>query len=100
MVNAVLCVVLMVTAPFQPGSRETGWRGAKRDAIVSVFTPPASWPEKPKQVWKSAAGTGHSSPVVAGPRQGTEELRIESSLLLAEVIVGCGRAIVPHESPP
>ena len=32
------------------------------------FTPPASWPERPKQVWKVPAGIGHSSPVVSGDR--------------------------------
>ena len=44
------------------------WRGPKRDGVVTNFTPPAVWPERPKQVWKVAAGLGHSSPIVAGDR--------------------------------
>lgn len=44
------------------------WRGPQRDGLVTSFTPPAAWPERPKQAWKAAAGIGHSSPVVAGNR--------------------------------
>ena len=44
------------------------WRGPARDGVVTSFTPPASWPERPKQAWKVSAGIGHSTPVVAGDR--------------------------------
>ena len=43
------------------------WRGAQRDG-AAAWTAPATWPEKPKQVWKIPAGIGHASPVVAGGR--------------------------------
>ena len=44
------------------------WRGPRRDGISS-FRPPAAWPGRPTQVWKNtAAGVGHSSPVVSGNR--------------------------------
>jgi outer membrane protein assembly factor BamB len=46
----------------------TGWRGPARTGIAAKFTPPASWPDRPKQVWKVDAGLGHSSPVVSGER--------------------------------
>ena len=29
---------------------------------------PATWPDKPRKVWESTVGTGHSSPVVSGTR--------------------------------
>jgi len=44
------------------------WRGPRRDGVAMGFTPPAAWPERPKQVWKVPAGIGHSSPIVAGDR--------------------------------
>ena len=68
LIKAAICVLLggaLVTAQPQDWSQ---WRGAARDAIVRGFTSPPAWPERPKQVWKVAAGTGHSSPVVSGDR--------------------------------
>lgn len=43
------------------------WRGPARDGISS-FTPPTTWPDTPKQVWKVEAGIGHSSPLVFANR--------------------------------
>ena len=43
------------------------WRGNQRDGVVAG-TPPVTWPEKPKQVWKIPAGIGHASPVVVDGR--------------------------------
>ncbi|MDQ3421412.1 MAG: PQQ-like beta-propeller repeat protein [Acidobacteriota bacterium] len=44
------------------------WRGPRRDGVVMSLVPPATWPERPTQVWKVPAGTGHASPIVAGDR--------------------------------
>jgi len=44
------------------------WRGANRDGVVKDFVPPAAWPEKLKQVWKTPVGSGYSSPVVGKDR--------------------------------
>ena len=44
------------------------WRGPSRDGAAATFTPPAAWPDRPKQVWKVQVGIGHSSPVVASGR--------------------------------
>ena len=43
------------------------WRGAGRDGLTRAAISKA-WPERPEQVWKVTAGTGHASPVVAGGR--------------------------------
>ncbi len=32
------------------------------------FTPPAAWPDRPKQIWKVQVGDGHASPIVAAGR--------------------------------
>ena len=61
----VFCVSSVAQAQTQEWSQ---WRGAKRDGAVIGFTPPATWPERPTQVWKIQAGVGHSSPVVSGSR--------------------------------
>lgn len=63
----LLFITLSVTAAAQTQDWNQ-WRGAARTGATS-FAPPATWPEKPTQVWTvPAAGTGHSSPVVAGNR--------------------------------
>jgi outer membrane protein assembly factor BamB len=44
------------------------WRGPGRTAVVSPFTPPASWPEQLTQRWKIDVGLGYATPVVVGNR--------------------------------
>src|SRR4029453_14253721 len=44
------------------------WRGPSRTGVTTAFKAPASWPERPRQVWKVKAGEGHSSPIVAADR--------------------------------
>ena len=44
------------------------WRGPSRSGVTAAFPAPAAWPDKPRKVWESTVGTGHSSPVVSGPR--------------------------------
>jgi outer membrane protein assembly factor BamB len=45
------------------------WRGPSRNgAAATVFKPPATWPDRPKQVWKVQVGLGHSSPILAADR--------------------------------
>jgi outer membrane protein assembly factor BamB len=44
------------------------WRGPSRSGVAASFTPPTSWPDRAKLVWKVPAGIGHASPVVADGR--------------------------------
>jgi len=44
------------------------WRGPSRTGAAVGVTWPATFPDRPKQVWKVQIGQGHSSPVVAGGR--------------------------------
>jgi outer membrane protein assembly factor BamB len=44
------------------------WRGPARTGMTHAFKAPATWPERPKQIWKTSVGLGHSSPVVSGSR--------------------------------
>jgi len=62
---AGLIVLAGVTAASTQSPEWSQWRGSKRDGVTS-FVPPATWPERPRQVWKVNAGIGHSSPVVSG----------------------------------
>jgi outer membrane protein assembly factor BamB len=41
------------------------WRGPNRDGLITTFSPPAKWPEKLTQKWKTAIGRGYSSPIVS-----------------------------------
>jgi len=65
----VACALLVGTTLLSAQTQDwSQWRGPKRDGVVMNFTPPATWPERPKRVWKVPAGLGHSSPIVAGDR--------------------------------
>lgn len=44
------------------------WRGPNRDGIATGFSAPAAWPSALRKGWQVSAGSGHSSPVVAGGR--------------------------------
>src|SRR4051794_17258637 len=44
------------------------WRGANRDAKVTDFKPPESWPKELKQKWKTAVGEGVATPALVGDR--------------------------------
>ncbi|MBA2305245.1 MAG: PQQ-binding-like beta-propeller repeat protein, partial [Acidobacteria bacterium] len=65
MLKIAWCVLLLSSPVLLAQSQ---WRGAHRDGIVESFTPPATWPERPTQVWTVNVGSGHSSPVVLGSR--------------------------------
>jgi outer membrane protein assembly factor BamB len=44
------------------------WRGPSRSGTIERFTPPAKWPDRPKQIWKVQIGAGHASPIVVSGR--------------------------------
>ncbi len=44
------------------------WRGPARTGAAVGFTPPAAWPDRPKQIWKVQAGIGHASPIAVAGR--------------------------------
>lgn len=73
LVYAVLLASILLLAVDWPG-----WRGARRDAIVTEE--PANFPEKINLKWKTEIGTGYSSPIIAGgsiyafARQGENEI--------------------------
>lgn len=56
------------------------WRGANRDAKVTGFTPPATWPKELTQKWKVSVGDGVATPALIGDklyvfaRQGDQEV--------------------------
>jgi outer membrane protein assembly factor BamB len=60
--SPVALLILLTTGLF--AQDWTQWRGPSRSGATASFKAPATWPERPTQVWKVQAGTGHSSPVV------------------------------------
>lgn len=44
------------------------WRGANRDAKVTGFTAPKTWPKELAQKWKAAVGSGDATPVLVGDK--------------------------------
>ena len=55
------------------------WRGQNRDAKVTGFTPPATWPKELAKKWSVTVGDGVATPALVGDRlyafarQGDEE---------------------------
>src|SRR5574339_1254633 len=65
----LLVVLTIAIRPAAGAAQEWNqWRGPSRTGAAPTFTPPASWPERPTQVWKAQVGIGHSSPVIAAGR--------------------------------
>lgn len=65
---AVIFLSLLGTLAGAAGQDWPQWRGPQRTGAVEGFKPPASWPDRPKQIWKVQAGAGHASPLVVGGR--------------------------------
>jgi len=62
-----ICLMLILPSAQVIGDNWPQWRGPNRDGVVSSFSPPKTWPETLRPVWKITVGIGHSSPVVVGP---------------------------------
>jgi outer membrane protein assembly factor BamB len=67
-VHAAVLVGLALCTALASAQDWPQWRGPSRTGAAVGFTPPAAWPDRPKQIWKVKAGEGHSSPIVAGGR--------------------------------
>jgi outer membrane protein assembly factor BamB len=64
-----LCAITVVLAASTLAAQDWNqWRGPQRTGAAAAFKAPATWPERPTQVWKVSAGAGHSSPVVSAGR--------------------------------
>jgi outer membrane protein assembly factor BamB len=59
----LVCLSVAVTAQDWPQ-----WRGPARSGALQGFKGPAAWPDRPKQIWKVQAGSGHASPIVVAGR--------------------------------
>jgi outer membrane protein assembly factor BamB len=72
--GGILCASVLLAADWPQ------WRGANRDARVTQFTPPPSWPKELQKKWSANVGPGDATPALAGDklytftRQGDEEV--------------------------
>jgi outer membrane protein assembly factor BamB len=66
--GVILALPILLIATTMANQDWNQWRGPARTGATSLFRPPGSWPDRPRQVWKVEVGTGHASPVVAGGR--------------------------------
>ncbi len=70
---------LMVCAGALPAQDWPQWRGANRDAKVTGFIAPKSWPQQFNQKWKTTVGQADATPALVGDklyvfaRQDTDE---------------------------
>ena len=65
---AAVLIGFVLVAALAQAQEWPQWRGPLRTGAAVGFTPPAAWPERPKQIWKVQAGAGHASPIVAAGR--------------------------------
>jgi outer membrane protein assembly factor BamB len=72
--------VLLLSAICAWGQDWPQWRGPNRDARLTGFTAPATWPKELTQKWKVSVGNGVATPALVGDRlyvftrQGNEEI--------------------------
>jgi outer membrane protein assembly factor BamB len=66
-IHAMWAAVLLCTA-LASAEDWPQWRGPARTGAAVGFTPPAAWPDRPKQIWKVNAGIGHASPIAVSGR--------------------------------
>lgn len=59
---------LLIGANIASGQDWPQWRGPNRDAKVTGFKAPATWPRELKKGWKVTVGDGLSSPALVGDR--------------------------------
>jgi outer membrane protein assembly factor BamB len=68
-VRSILVITIVVSTITLLSAQDwSQWRGPARTGATAAFKSPATWPERPKQVWKVQAGVGHASPIVAANR--------------------------------
>jgi outer membrane protein assembly factor BamB len=64
---AVLSGLAFITLSTTAGAQDwPQWRGANRDAKVSGFDAPKSWPEQFHQQWKTGVGQADATPALVG----------------------------------
>jgi outer membrane protein assembly factor BamB len=61
-------LVLALAATVSRGGDWPQWRGPNRDARVTGFTPPKTWPKELKQEWKVTVGDGVATPALVGEK--------------------------------
>src|SRR5262245_43265193 len=59
---------LLGAAPSTRGADWPQWRGPNRDAKVSDFKAPKTWPKELKQQWKITVGEGVATPALVGDK--------------------------------
>ena len=66
---AVLAGCMMVSAGLTVMAQDwPQWRGQNRDAKVTGFSAPASWPKELAQKWKVTVGSGDATPALVGDK--------------------------------
>jgi outer membrane protein assembly factor BamB len=61
-IGGILCASVLLAADWPQ------WRGANRDATVTQFTPPATWPKELAKKWSVSVGTGDATPALVGDK--------------------------------
>ena len=61
-------LALLGAAPDTRGADWPQWRGPGRDAKVTDFKAPKSWPKEIKQQWKITVGDGVATPALVGDK--------------------------------
>jgi outer membrane protein assembly factor BamB len=64
-VSGAACLTLVVSAPAQDWPQ---WRGVNRDAKVTGFIAPKTWPAQLNQKWKVEVGQADATPALVGDR--------------------------------
>lgn len=58
--------ILIVSASFVSAADWPQWRGPHRDAVVTDFTAPPTWPKELQMKWSTPVGNGVATPALVG----------------------------------
>ena len=61
-IGGIMCASILLAADWPQ------WRGANRDAKVTQFSPPQSWPKELNKKWSVNVGTGDATPALVGDK--------------------------------
>ena len=66
--EVLACTIVLIGMGSVSGQDWPQWRGSNRDATVSGFNAPKTWPRQLTQKWKVKVGGGDASPALVGDK--------------------------------
>jgi outer membrane protein assembly factor BamB len=106
LIGVIVGCVVLIGVSYVYGQDWPQWRGLNRDAKVSGFKAPATWPKELTQKWQTTVGLGDATPALVGDklyvhaRQGDEEVAMCLNAADGKEIWSVRNPTIPVTGPP